>query len=75
VATKEQAQETHEQIRAWLSSNVSATVAQETRIMYGGSVSAQNCIDLAGQKDIDGFLVGGASLKAQDFLTICKSKL
>ncbi len=75
VATPEQAQQVHEQIRQWLSANVSTSVAEETRIMYGGSVNAKNCAELAGQKDIDGFLVGGASLKPLDFVTICKSKL
>jgi triosephosphate isomerase len=75
VATPAQAQETHEQIRNWLAENVSPKVAEETRIMYGGSVNAKNCVELQSQKDIDGFLVGGASLKATDFLTICKCKL
>ncbi|KAI8892695.1 Triosephosphate isomerase [Globomyces pollinis-pini] len=75
VATPAQAQETHLQIRNWLASNVSQKVADETRIMYGGSVNAKNCGELQSQPDIDGFLVGGASLKPADFLTICKSKL
>jgi triosephosphate isomerase (TIM) len=75
VATPQQAQDTHEQIRAWLAENVSQKVAEETRIQYGGSVNAKNCAELQSQKDIDGFLVGGASLKAIDFLTICKCKL
>lgn len=70
VATNQQAQEVHEAIRKWLKENVSETVAEETRILYGGSVSAKNCKDLAKEKDIDGFLVGGASLKPE-----CKSLL
>lgn len=65
VATTQQAQEVHEAIRKWLSENVSEAVAAETRILYGGSVSAKNCKDLAKEKDIDGFLVGGASLKPE----------
>ena len=69
------AQETHRQIREWVSQNVSPSVAAETRIMYGGSVNAKNCGELQAQPDIDGFLVGGASLKAADFVTICKCKL
>ncbi|KAK5627637.1 hypothetical protein RRF57_003352 [Xylaria bambusicola] len=63
VATTEQAQEVHASIRDWLAKNVSQSVADETRILYGGSVSEKNCKDLSKQNDIDGFLVGGASLK------------
>ncbi|KAI9793841.1 MAG: triosephosphate isomerase [Peltula sp. TS41687] len=63
VATTEQAQEVHAAIRKWLAETVSQQVADDTRIIYGGSVSADNCKDLAKQPDIDGFLVGGASLK------------
>lgn len=63
VATSQQAQEVHEAIRAWLKKEVSEEVAEETRIIYGGSVNEKNCKELAKQKDIDGFLVGGASLK------------
>lgn len=65
VATPEQAQDTHADIRAWLKANVSADVAAETRIIYGGSASAANCNDLYAKPDINGFLVGGASLKAE----------
>ncbi|EPS44531.1 hypothetical protein H072_1444 [Dactylellina haptotyla CBS 200.50] len=74
VATTEQAQEAHEGIRQWLSSSVSADVAAATRILYGGSVTEKNCKDLATQPDIDGFLVGGASLKPA-FVDIINSKL
>ncbi|KAL6866889.1 triosephosphate isomerase [Trichoderma novae-zelandiae] len=63
VATTEQAQEVHKAIREWLKTNVSDKVADETRILYGGSVSEKNCGELSKQPDIDGFLVGGASLK------------
>ena len=63
VATTEQAQEVHAAIRKWLADNVSAKVAEETRILYGGSVTDKNCGELSKQPDIDGFLVGGASLK------------
>jgi triosephosphate isomerase len=65
VATTEQAQEVHKAIRDWLKSDVSAEAAEKTRILYGGSVSAKNCKELAKQEDIDGFLVGGASLKPE----------
>lgn len=63
VATTEQAQEVHAAIREWLGKTISPAVADNTRIIYGGSVSEKNCVDLAKEKDIDGFLVGGASLK------------
>ncbi|CEJ81941.1 Putative Triosephosphate isomerase [[Torrubiella] hemipterigena] len=62
VATTEQAQQVHQAIREWLKS-VSDKVADETRILYGGSVNEKNCGELSKQPDIDGFLVGGASLK------------
>lgn len=60
-----QAQEVHASLRKWLKDNVSEKVANETRIIYGGSVTAANCKELAKEKDIDGFLVGGASLKPE----------
>ncbi|KAI9831353.1 MAG: triosephosphate isomerase [Sarea resinae] len=63
VATNEQAQEVHAAIRKWLASTVSKEAAETTRIIYGGSVNEGNCKALATQPDIDGFLVGGASLK------------
>ena len=62
TATPPQAQETHLNIRDWLRKNISDTVADETRIIYGGSATAQNCSELYAQPDINGFLVGGASL-------------
>ena len=67
-----QAQEVHDNVRGWLSDKVSPEVASSTRIIYGGSVSASNSDELATCKDIDGFLVGGASLKP-DFLKIIQS--
>ena len=65
VATPQQAEETHREIRAWIAANVSHTVAKEVRIIYGGSVKGSNCRDLMACANIDGFLVGGASLKAE----------
>lgn len=53
----------HASIRSWLSKTISSDAAEKTRIIYGGSVSEKNCRELAKQEDIDGFLVGGASLK------------
>lgn len=69
VATPEQAQEVHAAIRAHLAS-VSRELADVCRILYGGSVKADNAKTLLGCPDIDGALVGGASLKAEDFLQI-----
>merc|ERR1711988_593054 len=63
TATPEIAQETHAEIRAWLTTNVSADAAAKTRILYGGSVTDANAAELIAMPDIDGFLVGGASLK------------
>ncbi|XP_060168571.1 triosephosphate isomerase, chloroplastic [Lycium barbarum] len=73
VATPEQAQEVHAALRDWLTKNVSAEVASKTRIIYGGSVNGSNSSDLAKKEDIDGFLVGGASLKGPEFATIVNS--
>ncbi|KAG6410858.1 hypothetical protein SASPL_128929 [Salvia splendens] len=73
VASPEQAQEVHAAVRDWLSKNVSAEVATKTRIIYGGSVNGGNSADLAKKEDIDGFLVGGASLKGPEFATIINS--
>ncbi|EOA87480.1 triosephosphate isomerase [Exserohilum turcicum] len=63
VATTEQAQEVHAALREWLAKEISPEASEKTRILYGGSVSEKNCKELAKQPDIDGFLVGGASLK------------
>lgn len=63
TASPDQAQEVHYEIRKWLETEVSAKVANETRIIYGGSVTDKTASDLIKREDIDGFLVGGASLK------------
>jgi len=73
VATTAQAQEAHGDIRKFLRRAVSPAVADNTRVIYGGSVSAGNCRDLATQPDVDGFLVGGASLKPE-FVNIINSR-
>jgi len=65
VATSAQAQEAHADIRSFLAKAVSSSVAANTRVIYGGSVNAANCVELAKQPDVDGFLVGGASLKPE----------
>lgn len=63
VASPQQAQDVHAFIRKWLANNLSKQLADETRVIYGGSVSEKNCKELIGQGDIDGFLIGGAALK------------
>jgi triosephosphate isomerase len=73
VATPDQAQEVHAHIRGLLAGLASPAVAAKVRIQYGGSVKPDNAADLAAQPDIDGALVGGASLKADDFLGIAKA--
>ncbi|RMJ28597.1 Triose-phosphate isomerase [Aspergillus sp. HF37] len=74
VATTQQAQEVHAAIRKWFGSAISAEAADNTRIIYGGSVSEKNCRELAKEPDVDGFLVGGASLKPA-FVDIVNSHL
>lgn len=76
VATPQQAQETHESIRAYLRDHCVAGVADKIRIIYGGSVSAKNCSEIAVLPDVDGFLVGGASLKPEfaDVVASCHNK-
>ncbi|OWY98797.1 Glyceraldehyde-3-phosphate dehydrogenase [Phytophthora megakarya] len=73
TATPEQAQEVHATIRAWLKEKVSPDAADKTRVIYGGSVGAKNAPELSQKEDIDGFLVGGASLKP-DFLQIINAQ-
>ncbi len=68
-ATPEQAQEVHAFIRARIAAR-DAKIAAETRILYGGSVKAGNAAELFAMPDVDGGLVGGASLKADEFLAI-----
>lgn len=67
-------QEVHAWIRDWVTDNMSAGTSDKLRILYGGSVKGDNAGTLASQEDIDGFLVGGASLKADEFLKICNAK-
>jgi len=73
TATPEQAQETHEFIRGILAEIYDGQLAEEIRILYGGSVKADNAADLMGRADIDGVLVGGASLKVDDFVAIIEA--
>ncbi|MES3016997.1 MAG: triose-phosphate isomerase [Bacteroidota bacterium] len=72
TATPEQAQEVHAFIRQKVSEQYSAKLADELTILYGGSCNPKNAAELFGQEDIDGGLIGGASLKANDFVEIIK---
>lgn len=74
TATSRQAQEVHAHIRSLLTGLWGAETAGQVRIQYGGSVKADNAAELLSQPDIDGALVGGASLKAADFAAIVKAK-
>jgi triosephosphate isomerase (TIM) len=74
-ATKEQAQEVHQYIRKLLEGMFGADVARSVRIQYGGSVKPDNIKELIQQEDVDGALVGGASLKADSFVKIVKNCL
>ena len=65
AATAAQAQETHKGIREWIAANVDRATAEAIRIQYGGSANAGNAPELSSFPDIDGFLVGGASLKPE----------
>jgi triosephosphate isomerase len=67
------AQEVHAWLRNWLSDNVSGSVAASVRILYGGSVKGANAPELSTKEDIDGFLVGGASLNGKEFVKICNA--
>ena len=72
TATSEQAQEVHAAIRAQVA-RFDAKVADGLQILYGGSVKPSNAVELFGMPDIDGGLIGGASLVAADFLAICNA--
>ena len=67
------AQEVHAHLRRLCGETLGEKAAEQLRIQYGGSVNDQNARDLFGQPDIDGGLIGGASLKADSFTAICKA--
>jgi triosephosphate isomerase len=73
TATSQQAQEVHAFIREQIAGAYDAEAAQNTSILYGGSANAQNARELFSQPDVDGGLIGGASLKSRDFVEIIKS--
>jgi triosephosphate isomerase len=72
TATPLQAQDVHRFIRSRLAAGDEA-VADNVRILYGGSMKGSNARELLAQPDIDGGLIGGASLQAEEFLTICRA--
>jgi len=72
TATPQQAQEVHAAIRAQVAAE-NAEVARGLRVLYGGSVKAANAVELFGMPDIDGGLIGGASLNADEFGAICRA--
>jgi triosephosphate isomerase len=74
TATAEQAEEMHQKIRSVLGEMFGGDTAENARIQYGGSVKPENTKDLMQQPDIDGALVGGASLEADSFSRIVKFK-
>jgi triosephosphate isomerase len=75
TATPEQAQEAHAELRAWLTERFGPDVAETVRILYGGSVKAENARELLAGPDVDGALVGGASLSAASLLAIAHAAL
>lgn len=70
TASPEQAESAHEHLRKWLSTRYNAGFSAQMQILYGGSVKADNAESLLGQPNVDGALVGGASLKAASFVPI-----
>lgn len=73
TATPQQAQDAHEFVRSVLTDLYGISVSEKIRIQYGGSVKPDNAAELLGQKDIDGALVGGASLEASSFAELIKN--
>ena len=73
TATKEQAQEVHAFIRKLIEKKYNKEIANNTTILYGGSCNPSNADDLFAQPDVDGGLIGGASLKADDFVKIIQA--
>ncbi len=75
VATPEQAEQVHADLRKQLADGYNQDAADTVRILYGGSVKPDNAAELLGQPNIDGALIGGASLKADDFLAIATASI
>lgn len=74
TATPEQAQEMHAYIRSLIAEKYGEQIANDTTILYGGSCNAKNAAELFANPDVDGGLIGGASLKAPDFCTIIEAR-
>jgi triosephosphate isomerase (TIM) len=74
TATPDQAQEVHQFIRKWIEDTFNTGAAAQVRVLYGGSVKPENIGDLMSQPDIDGALVGGASLNGESFVQIVRYK-
>lgn len=72
TASPEMAQETHQYIREYLA-QCNTDIANKVPLLYGGSMNAANCENLLAQPDIDGGLIGGASLKVEEFKVICST--
>lgn len=75
TATPEQAQEVHAMIRGLLEKMYSKQIAQQLRIQYGGSAKPSNTAELMAKPDVDGLLIGGASLKTADFVAMIKTAM
>ncbi|MDB4014608.1 triose-phosphate isomerase [Flavobacteriaceae bacterium] len=73
TASAEQAQEIHEFVRNCISENFNLEIADNVSIIYGGSVKPSNAVEIFNKKDVDGGLIGGAALKANDFVEIIKA--
>ena len=73
TATPEMAEEVHAAIRGMLAAQLGADAADKVRILYGGSMKPENADDLLAQANIDGGLIGGASLKADSFASLIES--
>ncbi|HEX4072821.1 MAG TPA: triose-phosphate isomerase, partial [Planctomycetaceae bacterium] len=73
TASPAQAEEAHLHLRKWLATRYNSRRSEGLRILYGGSVKADNALELMSQADVDGALVGGASLKADSFLAIVEA--
>jgi triosephosphate isomerase len=73
TASPQEAQQVHQFIRKWLENRFDKQIADEVRIQYGGSVKPENASDILNQKDIDGALVGGASLNSESFAAIIRA--
>jgi triosephosphate isomerase len=70
TATSDQAQEMHKALREAIAANFTPAIADDTSILYGGSCKPSNAPELFANPDVDGGLIGGASLKAEDFMGI-----